>query len=59
MTPTQARSIAASLIEAADKAEAEGTEHVDLLTDLRAADDAARGELEAAIKAAATFQIDN
>lgn len=59
MTPTQARNIAAALIAAADKAEAEGVEQVDLLTDLRAADDAAREELEASIKAVSTFQIDN
>lgn len=59
MTPTQARNIAASLIAAADKAEAEGVDHVDLLTDLRAADDTARDELEAAIKAASAVQADN
>lgn len=60
MTPNQARSIAQLLIRSADKAEAEGVDQIDLLTDLRAADDAARDELEAAIKAAsATFQIDN
>lgn len=67
MTPTQARNIAQALIAAADRADAAGVDHVDLLTELRAADDAARDELDAAIKAAsvsfaisaATFQIDN
>lgn len=60
MTPTQARTIAKVLTDAADRADAAGDERIDLLDDLRAADDAARAELEAAIKAApASFQIDN
>lgn len=61
MTPNQARSIAQALIQAADKAESEGVDQIDLLADLRAADDAARAELEVAIVAAAeaTFQLDN
>jgi hypothetical protein len=52
MTPNQAREIAATLTAAADRAEANGLDQVDIITDLREADDAARAELEAAIKAA-------
>jgi hypothetical protein len=52
MSPQQARDIAQLLIAAADKAEAEALDQVDILPDLRAMDDAARAELEAAINAA-------
>lgn len=52
MTPNQARTVAAALMAAADKAEAQGTDKVDALAELQALDDAARAELDAAIKAA-------
>ena len=52
MNPTQARAIAQTLNDAADQAEAAGADQIDLLTGLRAADDAARAELQAAIDAA-------
>ncbi len=52
MSPQQAREMAAALIAAADKADKADTPSVDLLGELRALDDAARAELEAAIKAA-------
>lgn len=49
MTPQQARDIAKQLNAAADKAEADGHTHVDLLNELRSADDAAMAEFQAAI----------
>lgn len=50
MTPAQARSLAAGLIAAADKAEAEGRDLLETDLDVfAAADDAARAELQAAI----------
>ena len=52
MTPQQARDLATTLIAAADKAERAGLDDVNLLDDMRALDDAARAELDAAIKAA-------
>lgn len=52
MTPTQARAMAQTLIDAAALADAEGDEHVDMLSALREADDVARAELQAAIDAA-------
>lgn len=52
MNSTQARAIAQMLIDAAAKADESGAEQVDLLGGLRAADDAARAELQAAIDAA-------
>ena len=52
MTPIQARKLAASLMTAADEAETHGLDQIDLLTGLRAADDAARADLDAAIKSA-------
>lgn len=55
MTPAQARALAAALIASADKADAEGATEVGVLQELRALDDAARADLDAAIKAA----IDN
>lgn len=54
MTPAQARTLAKLLADAADRADAAGTEQIDLIDDLRAADDAARAELQAAINTAAT-----
>lgn len=53
MTPAQARELAHKLIDAAVAAEASGAQSIDLLDSLRAADDAARAELQAAIDAAA------
>lgn len=50
MTPSQARALAQTLIDAAALADAEGDEQVDLLPALREADDAARTELQAAIE---------
>lgn len=58
MTPTQARTLAKLLTDAADKAELDGVEQVDLMSGLLASDDAARAELEAAIQSASS-QIDN
>jgi hypothetical protein len=52
MTPTQARQVASALLAAADVAEASGQTEVSLLAQLHAMDDAARAELDAAIKAA-------
>lgn len=52
MTPTQARAIAQTLIDAAAKADEAGADQIDLLDGLRAADDAARAELQAAIDVA-------
>lgn len=52
MTPTQARAAAQALNAAADKAEASNQPEVNVLDELRALDDAARAELDAAIKAA-------
>lgn len=52
MNSTQARAMAQMLINAAAKADETGDEQVDLITGLRAADDAARAELQAAIDAA-------
>lgn len=60
MTPAQARALAAILFAAADNADATGADHVDALAELQALDDAARAELEGAIKAASlTLQVDN
>jgi len=53
MTPEQARAIAKLLSDAADRADAAGEPEVSILPDLAALDDAARAELDAAIKAAA------
>lgn len=50
MTPQQARTVAAALMAAADKAEAQGSDQVETLAELRALDDAARADLAAAIK---------
>lgn len=52
MSPTQARAIAQTLNDAADEAEANGNDDINLLEGLRSADDAARAELQAAIDAA-------
>lgn len=52
MSPTQARAIAQTLIDAADEADRLAVEQVDLLTVLHQADDEARAELQAAIDAA-------
>ncbi len=49
MKVKDARDLAASLIQAADAAEAAGKEDFELLDELRSLDDAARAELEAAI----------
>lgn len=46
----QAREIAAMLTAAADKAEASGQPEIDLLDELRAADDDARADLAKAIE---------
>jgi hypothetical protein len=52
MTPQQARDIAQILINAADAADIAGNDQVVILPYLRALDDDARDELDAAIKAA-------
>lgn len=52
MSPTQARAIAQTLIDAAALADETGAETVDLLAALHQADDEARAELQAAIDAA-------
>lgn len=52
MTATQARAIAQSLLDAADIADEQELEEVDLLSTLQQADDTARAELQAAIDAA-------
>lgn len=52
MSPTQARAIAQMLIDAAAQADANGSDQVNLIGGLRAADNAARAELQAAIDAA-------
>lgn len=54
----QARALRESLDNAIKAAESSGASEVDLLGNLRAVDDAARAELQAAIDAA-TPQIDN
>lgn len=56
MNIEQARELAATLNDAADAAEAAGTDEVDLVSNLQAVDDAARAELEAAIAAAEKAQ---
>lgn len=53
MTIAQARALAAALTAAADAAQARGDTTVTLVDELRAVDDAARAELQAAIDAAA------
>lgn len=58
MTPAQARALAAALIASADKADAVGESRVGVLSELQALDDAARADLDAAIKAA-SGSIDN
>lgn len=52
MTPAQARALAHTLIEAAAEADSNEAEQVDLLTVLQQADNEARAELDAAIRAA-------
>lgn len=52
MTLTEARTLAAALLVAADAAESRGETTIDALDALGAADDAARAELERAIEAA-------
>lgn len=49
MTPTQARNLAAALVRAADLADLEGRESIDLGAQLQAQDDTAREELAQAI----------
>jgi len=51
MTPEQARALARELNAAADAADAAGRAEVDVIVALRAADDKARAELQAAIEA--------
>lgn len=52
MTPNQARRLAAHLIRAADQADTDGADKVDLIVAFQSADDVARADLEAAIAAA-------
>jgi hypothetical protein len=49
MTVDQARATAKLLIEAADSAEAQGNDEIDLSVELDALDDAARADQEAAL----------
>ena len=50
MTVDQALLFAASLVDASRRAIQNGQDTIDVLTDLQAADDAAREELEAAME---------
>ena len=50
MTVDQALLLAASLVDASRRAIQNGQDTIDVLTDLQAADDAAREELEAAME---------
>lgn len=52
MTPDQARELANALLLAADEADAQGKDSIDLICALSGADDRARAELQAAIDAA-------
>ena len=55
MTVDQALLLAASLVDAARRAIQNGQDTIDVLTDLQAADDAAREDLESAMEEVAAL----